>query len=107
MRLVILYKTGIWIEGDLAVGEGVERIYGLVRRFALSQSYHNLSLFCGEILHLSHFNLPFVIGGHNALAYIAGVFAKRKLCYLNCLFVCLYDSCSYRNLAASFAVCIS
>ena len=62
LRLFVLDYTGVGGQAYLAVGAGVEGVYGLVRGGVVVQLDDYLGLLCGVVVYLAYLDLPFFVG---------------------------------------------
>ena len=79
LRLVVHYDAGVRGNGHLAVGEGVERVDGLVRGNVVRQVYDYLRVPGGKVVYLAYLDLALFLGLHDALAEHSRSLAVRNL----------------------------
>ena len=79
LRLVVTNDAAVGRDIDFAVGEGIERINGLVAADARRQMHLNLHLGRCQVCHVTRFNLALLNGLGDALAECGNSFRVRQL----------------------------
>ena len=73
---VVLYHATVGADVHLAVTEGIEGVYGLVRRHAQSEMHLYLDLGSRIVVHLAHLEFAFLYGTENGVNQRSGGLAE-------------------------------
>ena len=106
VRLLVVDDAAVWRDGDLAVGEGIKRIDGLVARNARHQMDDNLGMVAGEVVETLDLDLALFDGLSYRLNERIGGFAKRHIGDAQRLLVDLVDAATHLDDAATSTVVI-
>ena len=106
VRLPFVDDAAVGRDADLAVGEGVERVDGLVGRGARRQVYQYLYAAGGEVLHFADFDFPLLAGFHDGVAYARHGLSIRNLLDGKRLVVYLLYLGTHAHAAAALAVVV-
>ena len=107
LRLLVHNHAGVRRNGNLAVGEGVEGIDGLVRRHVVGQVDDDFGLLRGQVLNFLDFNLALVLGLHYGLHQQLGGLSVRHLRDGNSVLVNLFEFCTHFHHSAPATVVVA
>ena len=106
VRMTVLDHTGIGRDGNLAVGEGVERVDGLVGRDVVLQLDHDLHAVRRHVVHLLDLDLSLVAFADDGVDQAFGGLSEGDLADGQRAFVHLLDPGADLDLAAAQAVVV-
>ena len=106
VRLLVVDDAAVGRNGDLAVGESVKCIDGLVARHTRHQMDDNLGMVAGEVVETLDLDLALFDGFAYRLDERIGGFAKRNIGDAQRLLVNLVDAATHLHDAASCSIVI-
>ena len=104
--LVVFYHAAVGRYVQLAVGEGVEGVEGLVRRHSRGEVYLYLHLSGGVVVHFPCLDFPLVDGFEYRLYQSGGCLAEGDFAYHERLVVELFDFRPHLELSAALSVVV-
>ena len=105
-RFFVLNHAAVWRNRHFAVGEGVERIDGLVGRNARLQIDHNLDFGGGVVVNLLDFYLAFLVGFQYGIDKRRRAFAVRHVLNHQRFVIDFLDAGSHTYRAAALTIVV-
>ena len=107
VRFLLVDDTAVRRDAYLTVGERIERIQCLVRRYAWSQMHEDFHLGRSQVFHFANFDFSLFAGFYDRVAYTCDGLSERDFGYGECLVVHLVYLGSDFHHTTTFAVVVA